>query len=150
MAVSIEKSETACPVCGETGFTTNYMGDEGARMKRTGECFTCAFWGNRADKGCATVIDGATYSPGNGRKGDRYNGMAGRRFDIEYFDGRRITTYDLWYGGVIPDTFRARLPDTARFLGEAERTLAGETTCFNPSDSRAPEYPRPDGKAHNP
>ena len=123
------KSTTPCPGCGETGFWTRYGGSEGARMARTGECFTCAFWEIRATRGCETVIDGWTYYPGNRDRpwsdGGAGHGMSGRRFEIEYFDGRRIVTYDLWSGGEVPKRFRHRFSDTARFVGGASREKVG-------------------------
>lgn len=69
--------------------------------------------------------------------------MAGRRFDIEYFDGSRITTFDLWGGGQVPEHWRDKFPDTARFLNSAKRDKAGDTTCWNPSDPKAPKHPLP-------
>ena len=52
--------------------------------------------------------------------------MAGRRFDIEFFDGRRVTTHDLWSGSDIPERYRAHLPDNARFLGGAGFVRIGQ------------------------
>jgi hypothetical protein len=112
-------------------------------MQRDHVCFTCAFWSLKAERGCDTVIDGCTYTPGKQTSGS-FRGCAGRRFDIEYFTGKRITTYDLWVGGVIPEKWRDKMPDTARFLNGAERAMVGGTTCFGPSDSRADPYPLPD------
>lgn len=43
----------------------------------------------------------------------------------------------------MPDHLRARFPDTARFLGGAERAQVGETTCWNPSDRKSEPYPLP-------
>jgi hypothetical protein len=75
-------------------------------------------------------------------------GMAGRRFDIEYIDpsiyvGQRTTTFDLWSGSTMPEHLRAIFPDTARFLGGAEKVQVGETTCWNPSDHKSEPYPLP-------
>lgn len=113
------------------------MGPEGQRMKQTGECFSCAFWELRAEVGCPTVIDNYVFTPGPRDKpwtdGGQGHGMSGRKFVIEYFDGRIITTYDLWGGGEIPERYRKRIPNTAKFLGGASIEKVGETTCFNPS-----------------
>lgn len=43
-------------------------------------------------------------------------GFGGRRFDIEFFDGRKISTNNLWYQGVIPTDYDETLPDNAKFL----------------------------------
>ena len=138
------KEWPTCPVCGFPARPTTKRQRPGAidRIREQhGYCFLCAFWENRARSHPRTVIDGYVYTPGTRTKG-RFRGMAGRRFDIEYFDGTRITTRDLWGGGEVPEAFRDRIPDTARFLG-AERVKVGETTCWNASPDNRPEYPRP-------
>lgn len=108
-----------CTICGKDEIH-RYAGQEWNRMQRDNLCFHCAFWELRAEAGCPTVIDGCTYTPGTRTTGE-WRGMGGRKFDIEYFDGRVITTYDLWCGGVIPERWRERLPNTARFINGAER-----------------------------
>lgn len=108
-----------CTICGQDE-KHRYRGDEWVLMERERLCFTCAFWEIRAEQGCETVIDGCTYTPGTRTTGE-WRGMGGRKFDIEYFDGRTITTVDLWVGGVIPERWRGRMPDTAKFINGAER-----------------------------
>ncbi|CAO0836086.1 putative protein OS=Streptomyces microflavus OX=1919 GN=Smic_80960 PE=4 SV=1 [Streptomyces microflavus] len=49
-------------------------------------------------------------------------GFGGRRFDIEFFDGRRVTTHDLWSQGTIPPKHRERYQDNARFAPQPERS----------------------------
>jgi hypothetical protein len=145
------KSETPCPGCGEVGFHTNYMCAEGERMKKTGECFTCAFWELRCERGCPVVIDHWVYGIGKepsplsiSRHGGGALGMGGRRFDIEFtagpHTGKRCTTHNLWSGGEIPERYRHRLPNTARFVG-GTREKAGDTTCWDQADERLPAYP---------
>lgn len=104
--------------------------EESARMRRDTLCFICAFWEVSAEKSHDLVIDGCIYSAGKGIG----PGMAGRKFEIEYFDGRRITTNNLWAGGQIPPQYRDKIPDTAKFLGGAKRVQVGEITCWNPSE----------------
>ena len=132
-----------CAICGQDYRENCMSGAELTRMQEKGICFTCAFWDIRAERGAKTVIDGCTYSPGRRTSGE-FRGCAGRRFDIEYFDGKRITTYDLWVGGVIPERWRAAVPDTARFLRGAGRAQVGEITCFDSSAADTAPYPLPD------
>jgi hypothetical protein len=60
------------------------------------------------------VIEGVHYRLGTATKPSSHNGMSGRQYDIEFFDGRRVTTCDLWYQGPIPPKFRDALPDNAK------------------------------------
>lgn len=106
-------------------------GEISDRMRRDALCFICAFWEVEVERPHDLVIDGCIYSIGKGGGG----GMAGRTFEIEYFDGRRVTTNDLWAGGVIPESLRDKIPDTAEFCGGAKRVTVGETTCWNASES---------------
>ncbi len=135
-----------CAICGSDYRESYSKSAELDRMVREGICFNCAYWENRAAKPlpfAKTVIDGCIYHPGKRTSGE-FRGCAGRRFDIEYFDGKRVTTFDLWVTGGIPARYRDRMPDTARFLNGAGSVMVGETQCFNPSDYRQPAYPLPD------
>jgi hypothetical protein len=42
-------------------------------------------------------------------------GFGGQRFVIRFFNGREVTTCNLWHQGTIPAQFRGRLPDNAHF-----------------------------------
>ena len=46
------------------------------------------------------------------------NGHKGRWFTIEFLDGRKVRTCDLWYQGPIPPELRESLADNARFVEE--------------------------------
>lgn len=140
----------SCPLCGRKDSYESFVKDDSIRsqlMRDKSYCFRCAHWEETAQSlvGRRTVITGHLYSPGNRTSGS-FLGMAGRRFDIEYLaDGHRITTFDLWNGGCIPDHFRDRFPDTAKFLNGAERAEVGDITCWNPSSNKTPTYPLPNG-----
>ncbi|MFF1625581.1 hypothetical protein [Streptomyces sp. NPDC058272] len=64
------------------------------------------------EPGRRVVVDGEHFTIGPGDSG----GYGGRRFDVEFFDGRKVTTRDLWHQGVIPPKHRERYPDNARFV----------------------------------
>lgn len=72
------------------------------------------FWEMQlADRANAVVVDHTHYRVGSG-KGDGYGG---RTFVLrELATGAETTTNDLWYQGVIPPTFRDRLPATHEFV----------------------------------
>lgn len=135
----VKRSDKPCAICGEENFTTSYFPCKQKTMiDRLGICFTCAHWEVAAQEGCPTVINHMVYTPGTRTTGE-FRGMGGRRFDIEYFDGRKITTVDLWCGGEIPERWRDRIPNTARFAGGAKAVKVGDITCFNESFS-LPEF----------
>jgi len=77
------------------------------------------WWGpgsriDQADPSERVVVDSEHYLIGGGTDG--FLGFGGRRFDIEFFDGRKVVTKDLWHQGVIPPKWRERWPDNARFV----------------------------------
>lgn len=81
-------------------------------------------WSQPADcaPGRRVVVDGEHYTLGPGGSG----GFGGRRWDIEFFDGRRVTTHDLWSQGTIPPKHRERYPNNARFLPQEMKPFALE------------------------
>ena len=147
----VQYHEFECVECNETTRNT-YHEPTRTQMLERRLCFTCNFWLNmerelEKDHAERTIIGGTLYTPGN-RTSGAFRGMAGRRFDIEYlsnsvFSGQRTTTFDLWAGGELPARLRERFPDTARFLGGAEKVQVGETDCWNPSSGKTEAYPPP-------
>lgn len=72
------------------------------------------FWEMQlADRSNAVVIDHTHYRVGSGN-GDGYGGRTFTLRDLA--TGAETTTNDLWYQGVIPPTFRDRLPATHEFV----------------------------------
>ena len=45
-------------------------------------------------------------------------GFGGQEFKIRFFDGRRITTKNMWSVGPIPEEYWEALPDNAAFVKE--------------------------------
>lgn len=142
-----------CSSCGGDARNT-YMEPIGSRMLESRLCWSCDYWREEErrlerDHARMTIIDGHIYGPGSRTSGS-FRGMAGRRFDIEYIDpsafaGKRITTFDLWSGSTLPEHLQKRFPDTARFLGGAEKVeMSGDIKrCWNHSDHRSEPYPLP-------
>lgn len=150
-----EYTDFTCGECGEAArnsYSEPYFTD----MLQHKRCFTCQFWHYKDAKLAKnhtrmTIIDGHTYGPGNRTSGS-FRGMAGRRFDIEYIEpsinvGKRITTFDLWSGGKMPEWLAAKYPDTAKFLNGAKKAAWPKGSLYeaawNPSESRAEPYPLP-------
>ena len=129
-------SQLICKDCGAVDYSTSYCkGEIKTIIDAEGVCFACAYWRDAIAKKHEVVIDGHIYSLGNINKppNSPHSGMAGRRFEVEFFDGRRVVTHDLWSGSTVPDRYKHLIPDTARFVGGAKRCQVGETTCWNPS-----------------
>lgn len=130
-------AKRVCKDCGAIDYSTAYTPNcaEKKIIDAEGVCFTCAYWRVRIKEKHDVVIDGHIYSLGDIKKAPNspHAGMAGRRFEVEFFDGRRVVTHDLWSGSTVPEHYRRLIPDTARFVGGAERCQVGETTCWNPS-----------------
>lgn len=135
---AVHRSSEPCKECGKADYPTSFTPTSPVKktMDADGVCFECAFWRVTASKTHETVIDGRIYTIGNRPQGSQHNGMAGRRFDIEYFDGRTVTTYDLWAGGEIPQRHRETIPDTARFQNGAGFVKVGtDGGAWNASSS---------------
>ncbi len=144
-----------CRGCGKEGRNT-YCEPHSTQMLERRLCWDCNYWRDAEeqytkDHARMTIIDGHVYGPGSRTSGS-FRGMAGRRFDIEYIEpsvhaGKRITTFDLWSGSAMPDRLKEKFPDTARFLGGAEKATWPDgslyTAAWNPSSSKSEPYPLP-------
>lgn len=109
-----------CVECGGTDRAT-YVSETRERMLARSLCFLCLFWHDRIEaqsnpKAC--VISGQSFQDAGRRTGGSQSslGFGGREFHIEFFDGRVIETNNLYAQGEVPERFRDRLPDTARFV----------------------------------
>jgi hypothetical protein len=140
-----EYESYACSECGENA-VASYVDGVRKRMVDRRLCYSCNYWCDFLKTKPHTIIGGRTYSPGSRTSGPM-RGMAGRRFDIEYFAGphagKRITTFDLWAGSDIPERYREHFPDTAKFINGGSKENVGGTTCWGPSDSASDPYPLP-------
>lgn len=87
------------------------------------ECFHEYYWMEKIkvkDKPGYVRVNGFSYFIGPEEVHSYFRGYGGRRFVIEFFDGRRIVTTNLWANGPIPEQFREILTDNARFITEEE------------------------------
>ena len=80
-------------------------------------CFYCDFWIekiNIKDKPNVARINNNHYviEPNNAF----FKGYGGQEFTIKFNDGKIVTTHNLWYQGKIPEIFRDRLPNNAKFI----------------------------------
>lgn len=96
------------------------------------ECYCYNFWQEIiAEKEEHIIINGQCYyDDGEVKNPDRhlFLGHSGRRFWIRFFDGRTITTNNLWSQGDIPEEFREELPDNAEFYTPEHIKFANSMT----------------------
>ena len=114
---TVEVKPYRCTLCMATE-EANYIGNK--RMVEKKLCYTCNFWDEwlerRKEKavvrvgGCHYFISPDSNKPG---RGDRFSGQ---EFKIKFYDGRIVTTHNLWHLGEIPEHFREGMPDNAEFI----------------------------------
>ena len=61
-------------------------------------------------------INNNHYIIGDRTERSNQNGMSGAWNTIQFDDGRIVKTCDLWHQGEIPECYRDRLPNNAKFL----------------------------------
>lgn len=89
------------------------------QTNKIGECLSCRFWSEHFEDDkklpphTAVVIDGTHYVIGN--ESDPYKGFGGAEFQIEFFDGTRVVTHNLWCQGEPNEYWREKFPNNARF-----------------------------------
>lgn len=108
-----------CKNCGKID-SDNFTGDVGDRMRENQYCFSCAFWyiwANRSNDPRVVIINNHHYYIGDEDYKSGFRGFGGAKFIIEFFDGRKVTSTNLWSQGDI-DAFCNLMPDNARFAKE--------------------------------
>ena len=113
--------EIKCRICGKTDSLDRWIEcNEKKIMEKENVCFHCAFW---LDKIATTnentvIVDGTRYTIGKEDPNLLFKGFGGAEFNIEFFDGRKVVSHNLWCQGDIPEEFRSypELQDNARFV----------------------------------
>lgn len=104
-----------CVICGKEIKESRYSN----AVLCSGECFETLFWREIIEEKDKYIIAGGQCYIDMGEvqntDGNLFLGFSGRRFWIRFFDGRRITTNNLWFRGDVPKTFKSQLPDNAEF-----------------------------------
>jgi len=108
-----------CSICGEE--LKSYEKDV---------CFECNLWAKRLKEvnpvHKVAIIDGTYYFIGDEDSTDFFRGFGGARFQIEFNDGHRVVTTNLWCGGEISPAWRDKLPNNARFENNLKWKKIGE------------------------
>ena len=104
-----------CEICGKEIEKSQYSGC----MICSGKCFHIKYWRDIvSEKDKHIIVNGKCYyDAGEVERPSSYSflGCSGRRFWIQFKDGHKITTNNLWVQGEIPKEFREQLPDNAEF-----------------------------------
>ena len=89
------------------------------------KCFMENFWGSVAkNPDYYIIVDGNCYwDDGDIDDQEQYNlkclGCDGHRFYIQMLNNKSVfTTNNLWLQGTIPDEYRSKLPDNAKFISQ--------------------------------
>jgi hypothetical protein len=111
-------SKFKCEECEKTEDTERWR--NGDKLLEQKLCQSCSFWMElvrKAGSRDSVRVDGAHFmifpDVSDGYRG--FVGFGGDRFDIQFKNGRKITTKNLWHQGKIPERFRDRLFDNAEF-----------------------------------
>lgn len=104
-----------CEVCGKEIEKSSYSN----AVLCSSACFFDHYWMERVnnqDSKTQVVVDGWVYQIEPEDSCSSFHGFDGAKFVIEFFDGRRVTTTNLWSNGEIPEKFRDKLKDNAKFI----------------------------------
>ena len=104
-----------CPTCGEE--IGRFVSDI-SFMEKHGECFECSLWRKRlplVNKSNVAIIDGTFYTIGSEDDPSPFRGFGGDKFVINFKDGRKVTTTNLWCGGNVSKHWKPQFPDNADF-----------------------------------
>jgi len=107
-----------CPTCGKELGTNSLISSDERSMREDGECFECALWRERLSllgNPNTAIIDGTMYTIGDEDDPSPFRGFGGDKFVINFKDGRKVTTTNLWCGGHISKHWKSQFPDNADF-----------------------------------
>lgn len=104
-----------CEICGKEIDRSYYSN----AILCSSECFHDHYWLERVhnqDSPTQVVINGCVYQIGEEDSMSSFRGFDGARFEIEFYDGRKVVTTNLWSNGEIPEKFRELIKDNAKFI----------------------------------
>ena len=117
----MDNKECKCKICGNTYNLDDYNTcDLTNIMEKEHVCFSCAFWLEKIalTNENTVIVNGERYTIGEENPDLYFKGFGGAEFNIEFFDGRKVVSHNMWYQGKIPERFRKypELQDNARFV----------------------------------
>ena len=119
-----------CKICGQEEDISLFIHQD--ELEKKGVCFSCDLWQKRAnnyqkeDKYLHPIIDGVYYTIDDENSTSHFRGFGGYQFQIEFKDGHRVISTNLWCGGDVPEIWQSKLPNNARFENNLRWTKIGE------------------------
>ena len=104
------KETIICSICGREEDPSHWSNEN--EMRENQMCFECNLWHERAEKFKTlpeheiAIIDGVYYSIDDEDSKSPFRGFGGARFQIEFNDGYKVVSTNLWCGGDIPEIWQ--------------------------------------------
>ena len=130
-----------CKICGKEEDVSHFIHQD--ELEKQGICFSCNLWQKRAndfpkeDKYLHPIIDGTYYTIGEEDSKSYFRGFGGARFQIEFNDGHRVVSTNLWCGGDIPAIWQNKLPNNAKFENNLKWKKIGECEYLTEDNEKA-------------
>lgn len=82
------------------------------------ECFHDHFWLEKIElhDDDTVVVNHTRYHISPDAPNNFFKGHGGAEFIIEFFDGRKVTSRNLWCQGDVPEKYWDVIPDNAKFM----------------------------------
>lgn len=118
-----------CRICGKDYDPSHSMLKK--EMEKHQMCFSCNFWRDMLEKDSkrpphtAVMINGTHYVIGPENSSDFFRGFGGAKFHIEFNDGYKTVTTNLWCQGEPGEHWKEKFPNNAKFV---DRTWKRDTT----------------------
>ena len=132
-----------CKICGSKYDPSHSY--EGPKLIKRQLCFSCDFWREMLEEDAKRpphtycMIDGTHYVIAPEDDSDPFRGFGGAEFQIEFFDGHRVVTHNLWCQGDIPDFWKEKFPNNAKFENNLKwKTLKSGTQILTEDDNILP------------
>lgn len=126
-----------CKICGKEEDPSHWINEKD--MVEHKMCFSCNFWREilEDDEKCpphtVCMIDGTHYRIRPDDPESHFQGFGGAEFQIEFNDGCKVITHNLWCQGEPPEHWKDKFPDNARFENNLRWKKIGECEYLVPS-----------------
>ena len=108
-----------CKICGKEEEPSHWINEKD--MLKHQMCFNCNFWRDMLEKDSkrppytVCMINGTHYVIEPDEPNAAFQGFGGAEFQIEFHDGTRVITHNLWCQGEPKGYWKEKFPNNARF-----------------------------------